>query len=591
MRVLGENIRMLSNLRSIKNNPVSKKLLWWVAFLLLNFLLFLPRSIWGNWNIAGDWAMRDGLYRHISIFFRRDSDDIFRISQDLVLMLWLTVWFPKRRHFFIGFMTATYLILLIYEVYDSLFKKFYAFNPILRNDITLLNFGFNIIWEDTPFLIILAVAFLVFIAFGLSRLMKFQVQYFLDQRMHKSYAFLVLTGLCALSLVRLHLMPYADPLKRDIPVDRKATFNIVSFDVFRNLNQSVVLDRSIRNFDIGSLYQRNQQLDSLQLTEKPNIYLFFIESYGRVLYENPQLREEHQSCLGTIESRLEAAGLTHASDFSKSPVSGGASWLAYGSALFGTNIGHQALYQKLVYDTSFYKVNNVFKWLRKNEYTSYYLAPSPPGKFVPDRSVYTAYYGVDQWITHEDFEHFEGRRYGWTAPPPDQYTINYAYEKYLQDQSPHVFFYLTKNSHSPFQSPRYSMDDWKKLNDVPGENPAHFVESPNNEDYLQSICYELDVLSRFAVEKTSGNDIIILMGDHQPPFITPSGSSSQTMVHLFCRNKKVIDYVLSQGFEEGMTLQNDSYMLHEDLLWLLVEAIQTLQPESTTPDIAEQPFQ
>ena len=563
-------------------NPIfqNRIIRWWTLFLLLNLILFMPRYVWGSSTMLTELSERESIYRFFSFFFRRTSDDPFRISFDLVVVLWVAYFLGKKQlHKVIVFLTGLSFLFLSYMVYDALFKHLYAFKPILANDIVLFKFGFSILWDDSPLLVLTAIPIAGLVLWLLFQWLRLLVEDFYKCSVYKTKAFLILTVLCGLSLVHLHISPLIFEKKKHIPIEENATFNLISLSVLRNVTQSIAMQKKINNFSIAELKRKNEFLDSLELPQKPNVYIIFLESYGSVLYHEEQVRDAYQSLLIALEKRMNLDELASTSIFSTSPVSGGGSWLAYTSMFYGTEIANQGLYQKLVYDTAFHQVTNLLKWFRKKDYKTYFLAPKRNGKIAPDYQTYGSFYGIDHWITPEVFDHFEGERFGWSSPPPDQYSLNFSHENFIRAQGPSVLFFLTKNSHSPFKSPIEPAEDWKTLNNpVTHQKKSYFSDIPEWSDYLQSIKYEMSMLTQFAIEQTQGNDVVLLVGDHQPPYLTPSALGKETMIHVICRNPDFIEAFGKHGFTPGLLLPAEADTIHhEDFLWMFVEAIaQTL---------------
>jgi len=74
------------------------------------------------------------------------------------------------------------------------------------------------------------------------------------------------------------------------------------------------------HFDVDRINGR-MNYEQLSVKLKPNIYLIFVESYRRLLYESPELRTPYLRCMGSCESVLLGKGMNVATGFSTSPVS------------------------------------------------------------------------------------------------------------------------------------------------------------------------------------------------------------------------------------------------------------------------------
>ena len=553
---------------------------WWVLFLTINALLFLPRSFVSRMGMLEEFQSRVSPFRYLTFFFSRESDDIFRISMELILLLWLSViftWSFKRTKLVFGW---TYVFFMIYMIYDASFKKLYHFKPILANDVTLIKYGVEIIWSDRPWLLLVGLLGLVGLVWVVFRLVGFLVLQFRILRIHRTWGFGILSILCLISLYRLHFHPLLFEDKRHLPIVEQASFNVVTFSVMRNVTQSLALQKKVSEFDIASLSKKNSHLNTLKIREKPNIFLVFVESYGKVLYDHEGISSPYLQGLTQFEDRLREKEVRAFSRFSVSPVSGGGSWLAYTSMLYGADLATQGLYQKLVNDEKFREVPNFLKWLRNQGYKSIFLSPLATSKRVPDYGIYGEFYGVDEWVKPKVFEGFEGTRYGWGSIPPDQYLFHYTKEHFFEAERPNVLFFLTKNSHSPFKSPARAVENWQILEQrTEPDQAAYFSDNPTADDYLKSVYYELDYLTRFAGQMNE-NDLLILVGDHQPPVITKPTEGSETMIHLLSKNQELVESFEEYGFTEGLRCQTSAQPFsHKDILWPLVTAITTAYGE------------
>lgn len=557
----------------MKKNPKSS---FWLLLAILNLGLFLPSTILGNPNFLEGFLARDTFYRHITFFFNRASDDSFRISLDLLILLWVAYSLGGARKSISALLiSGSYIVLFSYALYASVFRHLYFFKPIFANDITLLKYGTLILFEESGWaflgIVILTILFFWLCYKGTTRL----VTLFLDINIYRSKSFLIISTIAFISAFRYYLIPLFnnEPFK----FTNEPAIQLISNSIAENIVSSSAMYETLQKFNLDSIAESRRDLFNFDLREKPNIYILFIESYGEVAYELPEVKKRYLSALDLFESDLSKNGLHMASSFSKSPVNGGASWLSYSSFINGLKIDNQGLYQRLVHNEKFQNVPNLFKWLQTQTYEVFYLAPMKRTSYSPDLDTYTKFYGVDHWVSATDFTHYSGQRYGWNAPPPDEYTLNFSYDKYLKEQTkPFVFFYLTKNSHTPFLSPKKSSINWHEL-DKDTEKPTpstSFFAKPTVSDYTQAIEYQLDYLSKFILRNTSENDIVMLVGDHQPPIITPASSSYNTMAHVISRDAAFIELWNQNGFEKGMRINQPTGTTHESLLWILTTAME-----------------
>jgi hypothetical protein len=92
--------------------------------------------------------------------------------------------------------------------------------------------------------------------------------------------------------------------------------------------------------------------------------------------------------------------------------------------------------------------------------------------------------------------------------------------------------------------------------------------------YLASITYDLDVIEDF-VRGLHGDALVVLIGDHQPPFISAETRSFDTPVHMLARDPNLLREFATQGFVPGLALDARAAAAtrHEAIFSLLVRAL------------------
>ncbi len=224
-----------------------------------------------------------------------------------------------------------------------------------------------------------------------------------------------------------------------------------------------------------------------------------------------------------------------------------------------------------------YEFPSLFKFLKNNGYTRYWLSSiKPPDNFPVPWSLYEKFYGVDNWIKFQDLN-FTGKLVGFGPAPPDQYSLNFALEKIKRDQNkPYSLFYITQNSHNPFYAPDSIAEDWKLLNT--GEsiqnNDINFLDLPEKINYLKSIKYELETITQLILNKGNSNDLFVVIGDHQPPGLVDMNSKKGTPIHIISQNKKIIEAFQELGFTNGLQIKiMEETMTHAGLYSALIRSL------------------
>ena len=192
--------------------------------------------------------------------------------------------------------------------------------------------------------------------------------------------------------------------------------------------------------------------------------------------------------------------------------------------------------------------------------------------------IYTRFYSVDEWIKYRDLNYY-GEHYGFGPSPPDQYALHFA-EDFIREkkQEPFSLFFITQNSHSPFESPKKIMEDWRHLNATTSTVPqtSKFFEKPKKKDYLEAIQYQLNYLMNFIQKTGTENDLFFIIGDHQPPVITNREDPQETPVHIISKNKNspFIQSFKKYGFKMGLLANlKEKPLAHEGLYSLLMRSM------------------
>jgi hypothetical protein len=351
----------------------------------------------------------------------------------------------------------------------------------------------------------------------------------------------------------------------------------------------------------------------LALRRKPNVYVFFVESYGRVLASDPSTTDDWRSALGAMERDLAADGYAFASAFASAPVSGGRSWLAHASIFSGVHIGFQALYQSLFPDGRA-RVPQLPGFLHQQGYRTVLLAPADrerPGVHAENP------YGYDETIRYLQLS-YRGPSFGW-GRVPDQYSLAYAQDHvFVRRDRPLFFVFTMVSSHAlwnevpelvsdardphayermklrvqtgaPARSEGHGMliDQTRRYSRKSGPAGPAASTAPRRA-YARSILYDLELLRR-ALHELHDDDLILVLGDHQPPLVTSEHDDFAAPVHIFARDPALLAEALAHGFTPGLTLdpQARAALPHEALFSLLVR---TLLRADGTPVSSLPPF-
>ncbi|HMI90291.1 MAG TPA: hypothetical protein VK509_02955, partial [Polyangiales bacterium] len=92
--------------------------------------------------------------------------------------------------------------------------------------------------------------------------------------------------------------------------------------------------------------------------------------------------------------------------------------------------------------------------------------------------------------------------------------------------------------------------------------------------YARSIAYDFALL-RDALSKLHGDDLVLVMGDHQPPLIAGAHDDFASPMHAFARDPALLAELIEHGFAPRLVLapHAESALRHEGLFSLLVRTL------------------
>jgi hypothetical protein len=359
-------------------------------------------------------------------------------------------------------------------------------------------------------------------------------------------------------------------------------------------------DNLARSHATYSSLQKNLQaspyapLSALKLAQRPDVLLFLVESYGRLLFEHGRTHDAIRRRLDADEATLTARGWHSVSGFTTAPVSGGRSWMAEGALIMGTPVHYEAAFHHLIANVP--KMVTLTSFLEGQGYRSINVAAADrkrPGIDVVN------YYGFDEGV-HFDEVRYKGRAFGWGIVP-DQFTLGFVAEEILAKHEGPVFVDMhLVTSHAPWREVPELVADFRGLSTgdaQPKETEtkaahtivgrrlkryAHLGEGRDAymgrltgellEGYERAIHYELDVLVDY-LSRRERDALVIIVGDHQPPVIAEENASFDTPIHLLSRNADTTRHLLSLGFRSGMQPEGDAVMHHAGLLSLVAHTL------------------
>lgn len=566
-----------------------------LALVFLNSLLLLP-SLIANFSTSSFFPIPDtsqpiatltwtrGWYDYFLYFFiRRPNQDIFRFCADAVFLITLLYFWQQRKNTkaIPRIVIVLFMSLLVYEIYDAMVYQFFHRHGIIYEDIQyILNLYYLAIDSlsiDHLFRLILVVTGVVLFTWWLPTLFR-AVSRLFELPEFKKWG--LIFSACFWPLFIGSLFWYG-------PADERPTIRSISGKVTQNAVESVQLAKTIARIEQLPVDRVYEEFENVSVAEKPNIYLFMIESYGRVLRDNAYLRANYDSLILEFQQSFSDDGWHMASRYSTAPVSGGLSWLSMNSVLSGLMMRNRTFFTR--YISRIQQYPHLIRFLKQQGY--YTLTLQPPNKARLGLPI-DNHYNFDKTIYFDDL-HYAGPAYSiWVIP--DQYSLGYTYENYLpQDPAqPYFLFFETATTHAPWTDLPPYVEDWKSLNNKevketdPAEDGSLFQlvqnsinnrfshDTPEAPDlYFESIVYDLNVIRDYILEQASDNSLFIVVGDHQPPLI-PS-SNYDTPLHVIAKDKSLIERFMPYGFESGMLAQEWSRpdLTHAGLYSMMIDVL------------------
>jgi hypothetical protein len=484
-----------------------------------------------------------------------------RLSLDLPLVLtfWVATLGMQRRTFLIVALRSVATVLILYRVDQWVCWTLLRDEPLLYDQLFMLRH----LWALIGDLMSVRTA-LVLGAVALSALLiGFAVRFLLRKlstlgapdRQRRTWASLALIW-CLLLLLRCTQLANEDPI-----------VSWLAPTIVSNVRKSAHTYASVQKRLGKSPYAAYQRI---ALRDKPDVLLFIVESYGRLLSVEEKTRAGHAALLAELETELTAAGFRAASAFATATVSGGRSWIAEGNILLGTPIRYEAMFQHIVAQAP----PSFVSFLNSNGYQTALLAPADRDRagFHPVNR-----YGFAQLFTYDQLA-YRGPAIGWGLIP-DQYSLAFIERAFLQSAQKPVFldFHMV-SSHAPWSEvPAIERNPAQLLatsgtteREEPSGEPLDTAfrryarssgrfaymdrfDDAMREGYQATVEYDLRVIAQFLARR-SHDAFVIILGDHQPPVIAREDKSFDAPVHILSRDPARLTPLLKHAFVPGLTI-------------------------------------
>ncbi|MFP4561702.1 MAG: sulfatase-like hydrolase/transferase [Spirochaetia bacterium] len=286
--------------------------------------------------------------------------------------------------------------------------------------------------------------------------------------------------------------------------------------------------------------------------EDADIYLFVIESYGHTVFTNPAHYKRLAEFYRDINEKLSDAGFAVYTTVYESTTFGGTSWLADSSLITGIKIDTQAKFNTVLEEGT----RNLTHILGEKGYTTVFSSPAT--KAIPDDQ--KRFYSFSRFVLSDDFG-YQGPYFVF-GDMPDQFQINHIRKNVLPElESPLFIEFMLVSSHVPWNYIPPVIEDWSRIDD----GSIYYDRSRNTfydnswamgselfEGYTHSIRYVLDVITDYLANYITGDDLVILVGDHQPKFpLSEEDAGFGVPLHIISRNRDYLKPFSRFGYVTG----------------------------------------
>lgn len=517
-----------------------------LSFLGMNFLIFIPSWVIGKFskiNHKPKSFFDDSFYFIFKkLLYQRFSDDCFRLILELQVLTFLVMITNHHNVTFLKVLFNICIILsFIYVTYISVIIKIFKKEPMLINDIDFAKTGVMVYKKKIPLVLFSIIATLVLVSI---------LGYFLSELLIENITKIDYKWPLIVLLLLSILLSFISIRK----VKYDIYHSCVSFSVLNHLLYNIKKCNTLKkNLKTLNNHKPYAYTEKLKLQKPPNIIFVFLESYGSFVFSEPIYGKEFKKKMDLIHKSLTRNNYHAVSTLSESPVSSGGSWLSHSSVLFGAKVKDIAAHEIIFNQTDYVsKLESLPKYLSSQGYNTVLTTTLSYHKNeINWEKVYNAY-PFNNMMLHGDFE-FSGKKvniHGDTMTLPDEYTLNYAYTS-VKSEPPFFLCVNAINSHHKFVSPTRTLDHWQDYNTTDYELTDGLTKH-NLKNYFTAIHYQLDYIHQFLLKQNPEETVMVLIGDHQPPFVTPANIDKATPIHIISKNRDFIEAFKEFNYTKGL---------------------------------------
>ncbi len=310
----------------------------------------------------------------------------------------------------------------------------------------------------------------------------------------------------------------------------------------------------------------------LSLVRGADVFLIFIESYGAIAFERPDIAPRLDAPRAALDAAIRATGRTVASTFVDSPTFGGSSWLAHVSLMSGVEVRDPETNARLLTE----RRDTIATTFKRRGFRTVALMPGLRQRW-PEGS----FYGFDDIYGAARLD-YSGPEFGWFAIP-DQFSLA-RFDTLEVDRAarPNLFvFYPTISTHFPFNPTPPYQPDWSRMFDKrPYDGPSivrAYAQQPDwthfGPGYVEAMSYTYGTLAGYLRKQANRDCVFIVLGDHQPAAaVTGEGASWSVPVHVVTSRPAILDALIARGFHRGLVPARPALGRMHALLPILLDA-------------------
>ncbi|GAB3467926.1 CDP-alcohol phosphatidyltransferase family protein [Actinophytocola sediminis] len=475
-----------------------------------------------------------------------------RLPVEAILIAGMAVVLPRRPRLVMAVVAGVGLgLLTIMKFFDMGFYETLArpFDPIF--DWTFLGPGVEFLRDSIGALganlvvvaaVALAIGVLVLMSWAVLRMSRVAV----DNRMRAARAVTVF------GLVWMICAMFGVQITDNTPVAARSAMSAAYQDA-RQIRAGLLDPMAFAKEAADDDFRHTRGSDLLTALAGKDVLVTFVESYGRVALDDPEISSEITALLNDGTDRLRGAGFESRSAFLESSTSGGGSWFAHGTLQSGLWINNQQRYDALTAGDRL-TLSGAF---RRAGWRTVCVAPQITRDW-PEAE----YFGYDQ-VYDANNVGYQGPQFAYSKMP-DQFAMAHfeRTERDRPDRAPVMAELDLTSSHSPW-APLPSMVDWDEVGDGSVFDPQPAESTPSKEiwpdptkvkhAFGDAVEYSLETLISYV--ETHGDDdlVLIMLGDHQPaPIVAGKDAPWDVPISIITRDQAVLDRMASWEWQPGM---------------------------------------